>query len=53
VALSPEVLASVVNAGDLSGAATVTFFDWAVSSKPPPSVDTCNYCQGIGEEKIL
>ena len=33
----------VVNAGDLGGAATITFFDWAVTnSKPPPSFHTCN-----------
>ncbi|KAG0521906.1 hypothetical protein BDA96_08G202300 [Sorghum bicolor] len=33
----------VVNAGDLGGAATITFFDWAVTnSKPPPSFHTYN-----------
>ena len=37
------MLASVVNAGDLCGAATVTFFDWVVTnSNPPTSFQTCN-----------
>jgi pentatricopeptide repeat protein len=54
-ALSPEVLADVVNAGDLGGAATVAFFDWAVSnSDPPPSVRTCNIViRALGRKKFF
>jgi pentatricopeptide repeat protein len=55
MALSPDVLANVVNAGDLSGAAAVTFFDWTVTnSKPPPSVDTCNIViRALGRKKFF
>ncbi|XP_062223458.1 putative pentatricopeptide repeat-containing protein At5g43820 [Phragmites australis] len=54
-ALSPEVLADVVNAGDIGGAATVAFFDWAVTnSKPPPSVHTCNIViRALGRKKFF
>ncbi|CAN6231425.1 unnamed protein product [Urochloa humidicola] len=54
-ALSPEVLADVVNAGDLGGAATVAFFDWAVTnSNPPPSVHTCNIViRALGRKKFF
>uniref|UniRef100_A0A0A9GIH8 Pentacotripeptide-repeat region of PRORP domain-containing protein n=1 Tax=Arundo donax TaxID=35708 RepID=A0A0A9GIH8_ARUDO len=54
-ALSPEVLAAVVNAGDLGGAATVAFFDWAVTnSKPAPSVHTCNIViRALGRKKFF
>jgi len=55
MALSPDVLANVVNAGDLSGAATVTFFDWAITnSKPPPSIHTCNIViRALGRKKFF
>ncbi|XP_066359618.1 putative pentatricopeptide repeat-containing protein At5g43820 [Miscanthus floridulus] len=55
MALSPDVLANVVNAGDLSGAATITFFDWVVTnSKPPPSVHTCNIViRALGRKKFF
>ncbi|KAJ1280495.1 hypothetical protein BS78_04G236900 [Paspalum vaginatum] len=54
-ALSPEVLANVVNAGDLGGAATVAFFDWGVTnSKPAPSVHTCNIViRALGRKKFF
>ncbi|KAG2658075.1 putative pentatricopeptide repeat-containing protein At5g43820 [Panicum virgatum] len=54
-ALSPEVLADVVNAGDLGGAATVAFFDWAVTnSNPRPSVRTCNIViRALGRKKFF
>ncbi|CAL5022356.1 unnamed protein product [Urochloa decumbens] len=54
-ALSPEVLADVVNAGELGGAATVAFFDWAVTnSNPPPSVHTCNIViRALGRKKFF
>ncbi|GJM90986.1 hypothetical protein PR202_ga07319 [Eleusine coracana subsp. coracana] len=54
-ALSPEVLSDVVNAGDLGGAATVAFFEWALSnSKSPPSVHTCNIVmRALGRKKFF
>ncbi|KAF8656900.1 hypothetical protein HU200_060462 [Digitaria exilis] len=54
-ALSPEVLADVVNAGDLSGAATVAFFDWAVTnSNQLPSIRTCNIViRALGRKKFF
>lgn len=55
MALSPEVLANVVNTSNLNGAATVTYFDWAVTnSKPPPSVHTCNIViRALGRKKFF
>lgn len=55
VALSPEVLSNVVNAGSLGGAATVAFFEWAVSnSKQPPSVHSCNIViRALGRKKFF
>ncbi|TVU32339.1 hypothetical protein EJB05_24064, partial [Eragrostis curvula] len=54
-ALAPEVLSDVVNGGELGGAATVAFFDWAVSnSKRPPSVHTCNIViRALGRKKFF
>uniref|UniRef100_A0A0D9VF72 Pentacotripeptide-repeat region of PRORP domain-containing protein n=1 Tax=Leersia perrieri TaxID=77586 RepID=A0A0D9VF72_9ORYZ len=54
-ALSPEVLSGVVGRGNFSGAATVDFFDWAISnSKSSPSVDTCNIViRALGRRKFF
>jgi hypothetical protein len=54
MAFSPEVLANVVDAGDLRGAATVTF-DWVITtSKSRPSVHTCNIViRALGRKKFF
>ncbi|KQJ94607.1 putative pentatricopeptide repeat-containing protein At5g43820 [Brachypodium distachyon] len=55
LALHPEALSNVVNAGNLSGAATVDLFDWAISNaKLPPSLHTCNtVIRALGRRKFF
>ena len=54
MAFSPEVLANVVDAGDLRGAATVTFHWVITTSKPRPSVHTCNIViRALGRKKFF
>jgi pentatricopeptide repeat protein len=54
-ALSPEVLSDAVNHGNLSGAAIIDLFDWAISNAElPPTLDTCNIViRALGRRKFF
>ncbi|XP_051204268.1 uncharacterized protein [Lolium perenne] len=54
-ALSPEILSDAVNHGNLSGAAIIDLFDWAISNAElPPTLDTCNIViRALGRRKFF